>query len=139
MIRYLFAMALVFMIVFFGLACRRSTLIPPPPASGDSLTGTLVEAPGCGYDIVKIVSGSYPDSSVVKSWTDSVSGATFTNVFSVKDYILFYQDKITVGDTFTFTLNGPVPDSLQLYYGCNIIPYNVPSVWNNVTNIKLVQ
>ncbi|HEX3935044.1 MAG TPA: hypothetical protein VHW43_10230 [Puia sp.] len=65
--------------------------------------------------------------------------STFTNVFTVKDWILFQQANVSVGDTFTFTLNGPVPDSSQEYYTCMVWPYNMPSVSNNVTNIQLVK
>lgn len=131
---------LVTVVVLFALACRRSTLIPPPPKLNDSLTATLVENASCSYYVVKLLSGPTSDSSVVvKSWTDPVTHSTFTNVFTVKDWIQFQQANISVGDTFTFTLNGPVPDSTQAYYTCMIVPYNMPSVYNNVTNIQLVK
>ncbi len=124
-----------FLVVLCGLACRRSTLIPAPVA-----TGLLIESPGCGHFIVKLLSGSITDSSVlVKSWTDPVTDSTFTNVFTVKDWIYFQQANISAGDTFTFTLNGAVPDSSQQYNTCMVIPYNMPSVSNNVTNIQLVK
>ena len=127
---------LAILVVLCGLACKRSNA-----SSGTSgMTGQLVESPGCGHFIVKLLSGSITDSSVlVKSWTDSATDSTFTNVFTVKDWIAFQQANVSVGETFTFTLNGPVPDSSQEYYTCMVIPYNMPSVSNNVTNIQLVK
>ena len=104
------------------------------------MTGKLVESAGCGNYIVKLLSGSITDSSVlVKSWTDPVTNSTIANVFTVKDWIYFQQANVSVGDTFSFTLNGPVPDSSQQYNTCMVVPYNMPSVFNNVTNIQLVK
>ena len=117
-----------------GLACRRSTIIPPPSST---LIGTVVENPGCGNFIVRVLSGSIADSSVVKSWTDTVTGSTFTNVFTVRDWIVMDVDKVAVGDTFSFTLNGPLPDYLNtIYYPCMMEFYTMPPVSNNVTNIQ---
>jgi len=105
--------------------------------SAINATGVLVENPGCGHFIVKLLSGAITDSSVlVKSWTDTQTNSTFTNVFTVKDWILMQQAYLSVGDTFSFTLNGPVPNSSQIYYTCAVFPYNMPSASNNVTNIK---
>lgn len=111
-------------------ACRRSTPVPFPPAT---VTGTVVENPGCGHFIVKVLSGTYADSSVEKSWTDSVTDSTFTNVFGVRNFMQMQQAQLVQGDTFRFTLNGPVPDSI--YMTCMIVPYNMPSATDNVTNI----
>ena len=87
--------------------------------------------------VVKVLSGSIADSSVEQFWTDGATGITYSNVFTVKDWIEIYQAQLSVGDTFTFTLNGPVPDS-TLWYGCAILPlgFDLPSVSNNVTNIQ---
>lgn len=127
---------LAILVVLCGLACRRSNA-----SSGISgMTGKLVESAGCGNYIVKLLSGPITDSSVlVKSWTDPVTDSTFTNVFTVKDWIYFQQANVSVGDTFTFTLNGPVPNPSQEYYTCMVLPYNMPSVSNNITNIQLVK
>jgi hypothetical protein len=123
------------LVVLFGLACRRSSIIPPPSSS--TLTGTVVENPGCGHFIVQVLSGSFADSSVVKSWTDTVTGSTFTNVFAVRDWIVMDHDHVTAGDTFSFTLNGPLPDYLNtIYYPCMMEFYPMPPVSNNVTNIQ---
>ena len=74
----------------------------------------------------------------MKSWTDAVTGSTFSNVFTVKDWILMDQVGVTTGDTFSFTLNGPLPDSLtdKVYYTCMIQFYTMPAVSNDVTNIQ---
>ena len=135
---------LTILVVPGGLACRRSTLIPPPNvlAGGSTATGTLVESPGCGHYIVKFIlddPNSTDTSVMVKSWTDPVTNSTIANVFTVKDWIYFQQANVSVGDTFSFTLNGPVPDSSQQYNTCMVVPYNMPSVSNNVTNIQLVK
>ncbi|HEV2480710.1 MAG TPA: hypothetical protein VGS79_13630, partial [Puia sp.] len=87
---------LILLVVLCCFACRRSTLIPHP-SSSDTLTGTVVENPGCGHYIVQILSGSFADSNVVKSWTDPVTGSTFSNVFTVKDWILMDQVHVTTG------------------------------------------
>lgn len=112
------------------VACRRSTLIPHPYPG---ITGTVVENPGCGHFVVKILSGSYPDSSVESSWTDTVTKTTFTNVFTVGNFVQMQQAQLAPGDTFGFTLNGPVPEGI--YNTCAIWPYNMPTATNNVTNI----
>ncbi len=142
LMRYLLWSALMFLVVLFGPACRHSTLIPSKiddPLS-DTLTGTFADNPGgCGHVVVKVLSGSIADSSVEQFWTDGASGITYTNVFTVKDWIEIDQAQLSVGDTFTFTLNAPVPDS-TLWYGCDIQPlhFDMPSVSNNVTNIQKV-
>jgi hypothetical protein len=119
-------------LVVLGIAaCKRSTIIAHPPVSG--LTGTVVEYPGCGHYIIQIVNGNYPDTCVEKSWTDSVTKATFSNVFVAKNFPQLQQAQLVQGDTFTFTLNGPVPDGN--YNGCMIVPYNLPTAFNNVTDI----
>ena len=124
-----------FTAILFLSACRRTTMIEYPPVI--SATGVLVENPGCGHYIVKLLSGAITDSSVlVKSWTDTQTGSTFTNVFTVKDWVLMQQANLSVGDTFSFTLNGTVPDSSKVYNTCDVVPYNLPSASNNVTNIK---
>ena len=129
---------LLFASVLVGLSCRRSTLTPSELTGGSVLTGVVVEAPGCGLYVVKVLSGSIADSSVVPSWTDTKTDSTFTNVFTVKDWILMDQVQVPVGDTFTFTLNGPLPDSLinKTYFTCDVEFYNMPAISNNVTNIQ---
>jgi hypothetical protein len=84
-----------------------------------------------------MISVTIPDSSVVKSWTDTQNDSTFINVFTVKDGPAMQLAQVVVGDTFTFTLNGPVPDSLSKYASCAVLTSNVPGVYNNVTNIQL--
>ena len=138
--RYLLPSTLVFLVVLFGTACRHSTLVPSKitDTSSDTLTGTFADDPGgCGHVVVKVLSGSIADSSVEQFWTDGATGIKYTNVFTVKDWIEIYQAQLSVGDTFTFTLNGPVPDS-TLWYGCDIVPlrFEMPSVSNNVTKIQ---
>ena len=138
--RYLLLSTLFFLVVLFGLACRHSTLIPSKitNTSSDTLTGTFADNPGgCGHVVVKVLSGSIADSSVEQFWTDGGTGITYTNVFTVKDWVEIDQAQLSVGDTFTFTLNGPVQDS-TIYYGCAILPlrFDMPSVSNNVTNIQ---
>jgi hypothetical protein len=109
-------------------------MIPQPTPT---LTGTVVENPGCGHYIVQVLSGPIADSSIVKSWTDTVTGNTFDNVFTVRDWILLDQVHVGKGDTFSFTLNGPLPDSLNLVYNtCMIALYPMPLVSNDVTNIQ---
>jgi hypothetical protein len=141
LMRYLLSSTFLFLVVLFGLACRHSTLIPSKindPAS-DTLTATFADNPGgCGHVVVKVLSGSIADSSVQKFWTDAATGVSFTNVFAVKDWVEIAQAQLSVGDTFTFTLNGPVPDSTTWYATCEIVPlrFDMPSVSNNVTNIQ---
>lgn len=126
---------LILLVVLCAVACRRSTLIPHPTPT---LMGTVVENPGCGHYIVQILSGSFADSNVVPRWTDPVTGSTFANVFTVKDWILMDQAGMNTGDTFSFTLNGPLPDSLtnKIYFTCMMVPYTMPAVSNDVTNIQ---
>lgn len=121
---------LILLVAFCCFACRRSTLIPPP---SPTLTGTVVENPGCGHFIVKVLSGTFADSSVEKSWTDSMTDSTFSNVFTVRNFMQMQQAQLVQGDTFSFTLNGAVPDSI--YFTCMVVPYNMPAATDNVTNI----
>jgi hypothetical protein len=125
---------LLFASVLVGFSCRRSNIVLPPASS--AATGVLVAQPGCSY-VVKIINAPIPDSSVVKSWTDTQNDSTFTNVFTVKDGPAMQLAQVAVGDTFTFTLNGPVPDSLSKYASCDVLTSNVPGVYDNVTNIQL--
>jgi hypothetical protein len=140
----------VILVLLFAAACRQTSLTSSPVAKGtqtgrdtlysnDTLvTGTLVEDPGCGHMIVEVLGGPIPDSSVLaKSWTDSVSHQTFTNVFMVKNFWTMQQAQVQQGDTFTFRLNDPSTDD-TVYYTCNIVPYNLPPAGNCVWNIQLV-
>jgi hypothetical protein len=122
---------LLIFVILGVAACRRSTIVEFPPTS--TLTGTVVEYPGCGHYIVKIINGNYSDTCVEKSWTDSVTDSTFTNVFVARNFMNLQQANLAQGDTFNFTLNGPLPDST--YNTCMVIPYNLPTAFNNVTNI----
>ena len=124
---------LILLVALCCFACRRTTLIPHP-----TLTGTIVENPGCGHYVLQVLSGPIADSSVAKSWTDTVTGKTFSNVFTIRDWILMDQAHLSTGDTFSFTLNGPLPDSLnnKVFYTCMIAFYNMPAVSNDVTNMQ---
>src|ERR1700744_1968064 len=125
---------LLLLTLFTGFSCRRSQEIPAP-----QLTGQLVEFAGCSHYVVKVLSGPITDSSVlVPTWTDTSTQVTYSNVFSVKNWINFQQAGVALGDTFTFTLNGAVPDSNQTYYTCMIRFFNMPAVYNNVTNVQLI-
>lgn len=121
--------------ILFVAACHRSTV----PSGIPGITGTLVENSGCSHYVVKFLSGPLPDSSLlVKSWTDTVTHRSFTNVFTVRDWITFQQANIAVGDTFTFTLNGPDPNAGKIYYTCMIAPYPSPADSNTVTKIQKI-
>jgi hypothetical protein len=140
--RLLLPLVVFFSSVLILFACRRSVITaqPAPPLNSTNqpvtATGVFVAQSGCTY-VVKVLSGSIPDSSVVKSWTDTQNDSTFTNVFTVKDGPAIQLAQVAIGDTFTFTFNGPVPDSVSTIASCDILTTNVPGVYNNVTDIRL--
>ena len=131
----LLPLTLLFIIIVTAVACRRSSASPGIPG----MTGVLVENSGCGHDVVQLLSGPITDSSVlVKAWTDTVTNKSFMNVFTVRDWITFQQANVSVGDTFTFTLNGPDPNAGKIYYTCMIAPYPSPADSNTVTSIQKI-
>jgi hypothetical protein len=101
------------------------------------VTGKLVVAAYCGQYIVQVLSGSIPDSSVTKSWTDIDNDSTYTNVFRVNDICTFAAAGVAVGDTITFNLNGITP--VQNCYTCDIVAFPEPAASNAVTNIKVMR
>jgi hypothetical protein len=112
-----------------GFDCRREKISAP------ELTGKLVVSGPCGEYIVQVLSGQIPDSSVlVKSWTNSQTDSTYSNVFAVSDVCIFGAAGLVQGDTFTFTMNGSVPT--EACYTCNLVLFNAPAVRDAVTNIK---
>jgi hypothetical protein len=136
MIQRLFLpMTLLFMIIVTAAACRRSST--SPGISG--VTGELVENPGCGHYVVRLLSGPTTDSTVaLPSWTDTATHTTFANVFMVRNWVHFQQANLSVGDTFTFTLNGPDPEANSIYHTCAVFFYNMPSDSDVVTNIQKI-
>lgn len=130
MIRRIGVLLLLVFAAVTGFHCRREKM----PVV---LTGKLVDIAACNGYIVQILSGPIPDSSVlVKSWTNSLTDSTYTNVFTVKDGCTFAAALLSQGDVFTFTLNGEAPN--QTCFTCDIVIFPLPSVYNTVTNIKLV-
>lgn len=113
-----------------GFQCKKNM-------TSDSWVGTLVANGGCGHYIVQLLSGPVPDSGVLtKSWTDNATDSTYLNVFRVKNVCTFPAADINVGDTFRFTLNGPVPT--QMCNMCDMEPYPMPATSNSVTDIKII-
>jgi hypothetical protein len=114
-----------------GFHCKKST-------AENLWTGKLVVFASCADYVVQLQSGPVSDSSVLtKSWTDSATDSSFTNVFKVSDVCTFGAALVHVGDVFTFTLNGPIP--AQTCFTCAIVPsFPMPAANNSVTNIKLV-
>jgi hypothetical protein len=101
-------------------------------------TGKLVVTAPCEHFVVQLQSGPVADSSILtKSWTDSTTDRSYTNVFKVSDLCTFEFSHLQVGDVFTFTLNGTPP--AQSCAVCEIAPsFPMPSTSNAVTNIQLV-
>jgi hypothetical protein len=114
-----------------GFHCKKTN-------TDNTWTGKLVFAGTCGDFVVQLQSGPVPDSGILtKSWTDSLTDSSFTNVFKVSDVCTFGFAQVQVGDVFTFTLNAPPP--VQTCFICDIEPsFPMPATSNVVTNIKLV-
>jgi len=129
--RRILLMGLLLLMAVTGFRCKKSNV----PAIW---TGKLVVFATCADYVVQLQSGPISDSTVLtKSWTDSATDSSFTNVFKVSDVCTFAAALVHVGDVFTFTLNGPTPT--QLCFTCNIAPsFPMPAASNSVTNIKLV-
>jgi hypothetical protein len=107
-----------------------------------SRLGKYVAYCGCAHYVVQLMDATAADSGVVtKSWTDTSTNDTYTNVFGVSDICTFAaataEDSLKVGDEFHFTLNGPVPD--EECFTCAIWPYAMPAASNSVTNIRRVK
>ena len=128
--RRILLMGLLLLIAVTGFRCKKSNV----PAIW---TGKLVVFASCADYVVQLQSGPVSDSSVLtKSWTDSATDSSFTNVFKVSDVCTFAAALVKVGDVFTFTLNGPTP--AQTCFTCDIVPsFPMPAASNSVTNIKL--
>lgn len=129
---------LLFLTIVAASSCHRSKSSPA------KYMGQLVAYHGCSHYIVKFLDGPITDSSVlVKSWIDTayhngaVTDTTFTNVFTVKNWITFQQANLKLGDMFTFELNQHDPNT-GTYYTCDIWPIDMPAVSNTVTDIRLV-
>ena len=129
---------LLFLTVVITSSCHRSKSNP------SKYIGQLVAYGGCSHYVVKFLAGPISDSSVlVKSWTDTayhdgiVTDTTFTNVFTVKNWITFQQANVQLGELFSFELNQHDPNT-GTYYTCAIWPFDMPAVSNTVTNIQPV-
>jgi hypothetical protein len=120
----------IFLLLFFALAgfqCRRDKMSPTPAV----LTGKLVVVAPCDYFVVQVLGGPIPDSCVVKSWTDSATDSTYSNVFTLAGTSACYfgQSNLSKGDIVTFTLSGPYPGPECVR--CNIAPsFPMPSASN---------
>jgi hypothetical protein len=128
--RRILLMGLLLLIAVTGFRCKKNNV----PAIW---TGKLVVFASCADYVVQLQSGPISDSSILtKSWTDSATDSSYTNVFKVSDVCTFAAALVNVGDVFTFTLNGPVP--AQTCFTCDIVPFfPMPAASNSVTNIKL--
>jgi hypothetical protein len=123
--------ALLFILVGSGFHCKKVT-------ADNAWTGKLVVFASCADYVVQLQSGPIADSSILtKSWTDSATDSSYTNVFRVSDVCTFAAAELKVEDVFTFTLNGPTP--VQTCLICDIVPsFPMPATSNVVTNIRLV-
>lgn len=119
------------LLLLTGLRCKRDQV------TSTVYTGKLVVQGACDHFIVQVLNNPLPDSSiVVKSWTDSQTDSSFTNVFKVANVCTFAAAHISVGQVFTFTLdNNPPP---QTCYTCDVILFADPTVSNSITDIKPV-
>lgn len=129
--RGIYLVAIALLLGGSGYHCKKS-------ADHSVWTGKLVLTADCDDFVVQLQSGPVPDSGILtKSWTDSATGNSYTDVFRVKDVCTFAEANLSVGDVFTFTLNGAVP--AQVCMICNVVPnYPMPAANNAVTNIQLV-
>ena len=128
--RRIVCLALVLVFAGGSFHCKKNM-------ASDTWVGTLVVNGGCGHYIVQLLSGPVPDSGVLtKSWTDIATDSTFRNVFGVRNDCTFPAAVINVGDTFRFTLNGPVPR--QICNMCDVELFDMPAASNSVTDIEII-
>jgi hypothetical protein len=112
-----------------GFHCKKTT-------DNNIWTGKLVTGL-CAFYVVQLQSGPISDSSILtKSWFDSLTNTSYTNVFEVSDLCTFGAADVKVGDVFAFTLNGPTPVQ-NCYIPLCLPDLPVPATKNSVTNIKV--
>jgi hypothetical protein len=110
--------------------CKPNRVEPP------QLTGKLVVNAACGHYVVEVLSGNVDSARLVRSWKDSASDTTYTNVFAVSNACTFSGFGLSRGDIFTFTMNDTV--IVQNCMLCMIF-YPKPPVSNFVNHVRVLQ
>jgi hypothetical protein len=129
MIRRISLLLLFVLSAVTGFRCKREKVSPAV------LMGKLVVIGACDHFVVKVLSGPIPDSSVlVKSWTNSLTDSTYTNVFMVQDVCTFAEVGLYQGQVFSFSFSNNPPAQTCLV--CDVVPFAGPSVLNSVVNIQ---
>lgn len=126
----IFFFVIMLLLAGSGWRCKKNA------ANNNKWTGKLVVWADCDHFVVQLQSGPIPDSGVLtRSWTDTATDSSFTNVFTVKDVCTFAQANLKQGDVFSFTLNGAAP--VETCMTCDVMPsFPLPPASNIVTNIQ---
>jgi hypothetical protein len=97
--KIIFAAALL--LTATGFQCEKNENVTP------CLKAKVIDAL-CGDIILQIIEGQYDPRLVSSTWTDSQSGAAYSNVFAVANYCEFLGSGAQKGDTVSFRFS-PTP------------------------------
>jgi len=122
----------IIMLLFAGAGfnCQPSKIKPA------SLTGKLVINKPCGHYVIQVLSGDVDPGFLVKSWRDSITNTSYSNVFTVANSCNFTGSGLSPNDVFTFKINDT--SFVQNCMLCMIF-YPTPVVSNTVSDIQLVR
>ncbi|MCW3088405.1 MAG: hypothetical protein JWQ78_1791 [Sediminibacterium sp.] len=103
------------------LFCFQMCVTRPQGVVKTCFSGKLVKRGICGQRVIQVLSDAKKGLEYARTWTDSLSGRQYTNVFTVSNACDF-PASVKDGDTLSFALTAVPPSICVTCYAYTPVP-----------------